>query len=141
MMAAPHLVRQFRLAGGQRVGVGHLEDGGHAPHHGGARAGLEIFLVLEPGLTEVHLGVDDAGQDMQAGRVDHLAGAGRVELADGDDLAARDPYIAKTDAVVIDERSAFDKNIVGLRHVRPLNIRVRYKLPRALCGRVKSPDR
>ena len=56
-----------RLGGDrQRVGVGHLEDGGDAAHHRGARAGLEVFLVLGAGLAEMHLRVDDAGQDVQA---------------------------------------------------------------------------
>ena len=37
----------------------------------------EILLVLGAGLAEMDLGVDDAGQDVQAGAVDDLAGARR----------------------------------------------------------------
>ena len=73
---APHLVGKRGLAGGQRIGVGHFEDGGDAAQHGRARAGLQIFLVLQPRLAEMHLAVDDAGQDVQAAAVDRLAGGG-----------------------------------------------------------------
>ncbi len=34
----------------------------------------QILLVLEPGLAEMHLAVDHAGQNVQAGSVDGLAG-------------------------------------------------------------------
>jgi hypothetical protein len=59
---AADLVGQGFGRGGQRVGVGHLEDGGDAAENGGARAGLQVFLVLGAGLAEVDLGVDDAGR-------------------------------------------------------------------------------
>ena len=72
VMAALHLVGEGRLRDGQRVGVRHLEHGGDAAHHGAARAGLEVFLVGQAGLAEMHLGVDHAGQDVQAPAVDHL---------------------------------------------------------------------
>ena len=64
------------LGDGQRIGVRHFEHRGDAAHHGAARAGLEVFLVGQPGLAKVHLRVDHAGQDVQALAVDHLAGGG-----------------------------------------------------------------
>ena len=56
----------------------------------------EIFLVLEPGLAEMHLRVDDAGQNVQAGRVDgprRRACADRA--ADRGDAAVPDANIGK----------------------------------------------
>ena len=74
MVAALHLVGE-RLGGDrERIGVRHLEHRGDAAHHGAARAGLEIFLVGQAGLAEMHLGVDHAGQDVQALAVDDLGG-------------------------------------------------------------------
>ncbi len=81
----------------QRVGVGHLEDGGDPAHDGGARTGLEVFLVFGAGLAEMHLRVDDAGQDMEAGAVDHLAGALAGNCAERRDAAAADADVAHAD--------------------------------------------
>ena len=100
VVATADLVRQFSFARGQRIGVRHLEDGGDPAHHGGAGPCLQIFFVLKPRLSEMHLGVDDARQDVQPHGVDHLASARRIEVPYGDDLAVLDPYIARTDAVV-----------------------------------------
>ncbi len=77
--AAPHLVGQRFRAGGQRVGVGHLEDGGDAAQHRRARAAFQVFLVLQPGLAEMHLAVDHAGQDVQAAAVDRRTGTRRAK--------------------------------------------------------------
>ena len=38
VMPAPDLVFQRGGIGGQGIGVGHFENGGHAPHDSGARA-------------------------------------------------------------------------------------------------------
>ena len=103
---APHLVGKRLGAGRQRVGVGHLEDGGDAAEHGGARAALEIFLVLQARLAEMHLAVDDAGQDVQAAAVDRRAGARRAEIADRGDAAAADADVAQARAVMVDDRAA-----------------------------------
>ena len=74
--AALYLVGECRLGHGQRIGVRHFEHRGDAAHHGAARTGFEVFLVGLAGLAEMHLGVDHAGQDMQALAVDHLGGRG-----------------------------------------------------------------
>ena len=58
----------------QRDGVGHLEDAGHPAHDRRKRAGLEIFLVLEAGLAEMDLGIDDTGKDGEARAIDRLVG-------------------------------------------------------------------
>ena len=75
----------------QRVGVGHLEHRRDAAENGGARAGLEVLLVGQARLAEMHLAVDHAGQDMQPAAVDPLARRGRVEIADLGDLAVVTP--------------------------------------------------
>ena len=72
--------------------------------------------MFEARLAKVHLRVDDARQDMQAGGINDFAGTCGGERADGDDLAVFDAYIAWSDAIVVHERSALDENIVGLRH-------------------------
>ena len=74
--------------------------------------------MRQAGLTKVHLGIDDAGEDMQAGGVDGLGGGRRRQTADRPDPAVRNSDIARADAVVIDERAAFDKKIEGLWHRR-----------------------
>ena len=63
---AAHFVGERLGSRRERLRVGHLEDGGDAAQHGGAAAGLEVFLVLEARLAEMHLGVDHAGQDVEA---------------------------------------------------------------------------
>ena len=93
-VARADLVGERRVARRQRVGVGHLEDRRDAAQHGRARARLEVFLVLEAGLAEMHLAVDDAGQDMQAAAVDRLAGEAGAEIADRRDAAVADADVA-----------------------------------------------
>ena len=66
VLGAGQLVGQRLGRGRVRIGVRHLEDGGDAAQHRAARAGLQVFLPLHARLAEVHLGVDDAGQDGQA---------------------------------------------------------------------------
>ena len=84
---APHLVGERGLARCQRVGVGHLEDGRHAAEHRRARTRLQIFLVLQARLAEMHLAVDDAGQDVQAAAVDPASRRGLRKVADRRDAA------------------------------------------------------
>ena len=88
VVAAPHLVGERLGVVVCGFGVGHLEDGRDAAHDGGARAGFEIFLVVEPRLAEMHLRVDDAGQDVQAPAIDDAGRRGAREIADGGDPAA-----------------------------------------------------
>jgi hypothetical protein len=91
---AGDLVLEGLAGGGQRVGVGHLEDAGDAAHDRGERAGREVFLVLEAGLAEMHLGVDDAGEDVEAGAVVDFGGGGGGEIADGGDAPPMTPMSA-----------------------------------------------
>ena len=59
-----------------RVGVGHRDHGDVAAGRGRAGAGVEVLLVLLPGRAQVHVRVDEAGEQVPALAVDHL-GAGR----------------------------------------------------------------
>ena len=67
-----HLV----LPGGQRhrgrVGVGHVEKGGHASRHRRHRLGGDVGLVRQPRLAEMHMGVDHPGQQPQPPGLDAL---------------------------------------------------------------------
>ena len=64
----------------------------------------------------MHLAVDDAGQDMQPAAVDALAGGGAAKIADPGDPPAGHPEVARGRAVVIDDGSAVQDEIEGLRH-------------------------
>ena len=100
--AALHLIGKSLLADGQGIGVRHFEHGGDAAHHGAARAGFEVFLVGLARLAKMDLGVDHAGQDVQALAVDHLGGRSLAERADRGDAAVADGNIAHALAVLID---------------------------------------
>ena len=82
MAAALHLVGERRLGDGQGIGVGHFEDAGDTAENSGPGARFEVFLVLGARFAEMNLAVDDAGQDGQAGAVDHLSGRMGGEFAD-----------------------------------------------------------
>ena len=70
LVARRDLVGQRLGRDGRGLGVGHFEDAGDAAHDRGAAAGFEVFLVLGAGLAQMHLGVDDAGQDVKPGAID-----------------------------------------------------------------------
>ena len=95
--ARRELVGERVRARRRRVGVGHFEHGGHPAENGRARAGLQILLVDEAGLAEMHLAVDDAGQNMQALAVDPFACRGAAEIADLGDAPVADADVAHAD--------------------------------------------
>ena len=111
---APHLVRQRRGGHRRRTGVGHLEYRRDAAHHGGERAGGEILLVLGARLAEMDLAVDDAGEDMEAGAIDDLAGRRRVDAADGGDPAVARRDVANSGTVLVDDRAVPEDDVEGL---------------------------
>ncbi len=107
MVAGLDLGGERFLGNRQRIGVRHLEHGGDAAHHGAARAGLEVFLLRQPGFAEMHLRVHHAGQDVQALAVDGLARGGLREPADRGDPAIGDADVADALAVLIDHGAGF----------------------------------
>ncbi|MHC2640217.1 hypothetical protein ACVJGB_003085 [Bradyrhizobium liaoningense] len=111
-----HLVGELGLRHRQRRRVRHFEHGGDAAHHGAARAGFEVFLVLQPGLAEMHLRVHHAGQDVQALAVDHLRGAALRQRPQLGDATARDADVANGLAVLVDHGAALEDHIETLAH-------------------------
>ena len=85
------------------------------PGDRGAAAGLQILLLLQPRLAEMHLGVDDARQHVEVGGIDDLGRAGACQPADGGDAPLADADVALAAAVVIDDRAAFDEDVEGVR--------------------------
>ena len=79
MPRAVHFIGQRLGGSGQRLRVRHFEDGSDAARDRSTAAGFEIFLVLEARLAEMHLRVDDAGQDVQARGIDRLCSFCRSE--------------------------------------------------------------
>ena len=78
---AAHLVGECCSRGGQGLGVRHLEHGRDAAQDSCAAAGLQVFLLFEARLAEVHLAVDYTGQDVQPLAVDDLGGLGSRRAA------------------------------------------------------------
>ncbi len=113
---ARHLVGKLRFARRQRIGVGHVEDADDAAQNRAARSRFKVFLMRRARLAEMHLRVDDAGQNMQAATVDRLTGRGARQIADFGDLAVAKADVARALAVLIDERAAGEDDVEDLRH-------------------------
>ena len=64
----------------------------------------------------MHLGVDDAGQHGQAGRVEHLAGRGLAEVADGGDPAAAHADVGQAAPGMVHHLAAAHDQVEGLSH-------------------------
>jgi hypothetical protein len=111
------LVGQIGRAEGAGPGVRHLEDRRHAAERRGGRAAGEILLVLQPRLAEMHLGVDDAGQHMEAIRRQHLARVRRRKVADGGDSPLRHGHVHALGARGRDRGSIAHDEIVTCPHL------------------------
>ena len=83
-----------------------------------ARAGLEVLLVGQARLAEMHLAVDHAGQDRAGPRQSiRSPRRGGVEIADLGDPAGADADVAHADAVLVDDGRAgenADRNGCGI---------------------------
>src|SRR5215217_520308 len=66
-------------------------------------------------LAKMHLGVDDAGQDVQTLAVDHFSGVA-ADIAEGNDPPAAHRDIGEALAVLIDHSRVLENRVV-LRHV------------------------
>ena len=93
---------QDRRGVDDRVGVGHRDDRAEAAGGGGAGAGLEVLLVLLAGRAQVHVRVDEAGEQVAPVAVDDLGALGRLERAGradlGDLAAAHEHVVRRVDA-------------------------------------------
>ncbi|MDT4883131.1 hypothetical protein FQZ97_1191480 [compost metagenome] len=64
------------------------------------------------------LGVDDAGQDGQAGGVEHLAGRGLAQIADEGDAPVDDADVGLAAPRVVGDFAAPHDQVIGLGHWR-----------------------
>ena len=122
-----HAVGRGGDFGGERVGarggrfrVRHFEDRGDPAQYGRPAPSLQIFLMLEAGLAEMHLAVDHAWENVQARGVDSLPREPLADRADLGDAAVSHANICKPLARLIDDGSAFEDKIEGLGQVRLL---------------------
>ncbi len=60
--------------GGRGHAVGHVEDGGDTTCSGSLAFGVEVGLMGKSGVAEVNVVVDDAGEDIATGGIEHLVG-------------------------------------------------------------------
>ena len=74
-----------------RVGVRHREDRAEAAGRRGARAGLEVLLVLAPGRAQVHVRVDERREQRAGPRLDQLASRRARSSAPGAPISAISP--------------------------------------------------
>ena len=102
---AADLVGQGCGGDGERLGIGHFENAGDAAHDRGAAAGFQVFLVFKAGLAEMHLAVDDAGQDVQALAIQGLGGGEIADIAYPHNAALQNGQIALAHPIMIDEGS------------------------------------
>ena len=67
------LFAQFLRRTRRRIGVGHFEHGCRATHGGRSGTGAPIFLMRIARLTEMHMHVNRARQDVFAGNIHGFA--------------------------------------------------------------------
>ncbi len=72
--------------------------------------------MLRAGFAEMHLRVDDAGEDGEPFSVDDLAGVGRRQPAECCDPPVPDADIAHADPVMVHDACAANEEVEGLRH-------------------------
>ena len=98
------------LGGGhRRIGKRVLDHRGHSTGRGRHGAGGEVLALGMPGILEVGVHVDGAGQHHQAGGVYQLVGAAAVgPLGDRGDAAVLDHDVCRKHAVVGGQRAAGD---------------------------------
>ena len=80
------LLLQKVLRRGLRHRVGHIHERGHAPGNGGTAFGVDVSLVRHSRLTEMHMLIDDARNQILSGAVNHGGGAGIKVFALTDNL-------------------------------------------------------
>src|SRR5690606_33828725 len=88
-------------------------------------------LVDIAGLAEMHLGADHAWQDMQARGLDRLSSRGAPKIANRGDFTFSNSKGALGRAILIDDRAAFDDQVIGGGHSK---CRASAALPRAASG-------
>ena len=123
------VARAILLAKVSRVVVSGLvlgisKDAGHAAHYRRQRAGGQILFVLEARLAEMHLGVDDARQDVEPGAVGERVGGVGAQVAQRGDAAVANADVGRVRAVLVDTDAVLEDRIV-VRHVSDLDLEPR----------------
>jgi hypothetical protein len=101
-----------------RVGVRHRDDGDEAAGRRGARARVQVLLVLLAGRAQVHVRVDEAGEQMPPAPVEHLGPGRRLQRPGGADLGDRatadEHVVGRIDAAAwIEHVGAADEQVRG----------------------------
>ena len=116
----------------------HVADGGNAARRGRGRAGEEALPVGAAGLVEVHVRVDQPGQDVQPARVDHRVGhARRVRGQDGLDTSVLQQQVSLADRQLVDELSTVNQRGAHVPRTRSSAASARS----AVSGRASAPSR
>ena len=95
VMAAPDLVRQRSASTVSGSVLGISKTAVTPPMTADKRAALQVFLVGEPGLAKMDLGIDHARQQMQPAAIDHLAGGSARQIADRGETAGAHAEVAQ----------------------------------------------
>ena len=72
--------------------------------------------MRQPRLAKMHLGINDAGQDVQPCAVHALAGRGAAEVADLSEFPRDHADVARADAVLIDEGPVDEDKVEDAGH-------------------------
>ena len=113
------LPRQALGIGDWRNRVGHVEQGGDPAEDRGPRAGLDRFHGWVAGITQVDVAVDQAGQDVQAYRVDHRIRGRADRRTEIRDPPGADAEIDPLGPPRRDAGAAADQEVVVHRRVLP----------------------
>ena len=70
--------------------------------------------MLQPRLAEMHLGVDNAGQDVQAAGIEALGGGRPAQVAERRNPAVPDPDIGRDPAHRRHDRAAGNRQVEGV---------------------------
>ena len=100
-----------------RARVGHRHDRDEAAGGRGARAGLEVLLVLLARDAQVHVRVDEAREDVLARAVDHLAVVlrGRCRARRSSPSRTRTSRRSSMPAARVEDVGALDQDVGGRR--------------------------
>ena len=116
MTATANLVVKRFSGSRQWFGVRHFENRCHTAQNRSKRTCFQIFLVLQPRLTKMHLTVNNAGQNMQTGTIDDFTGRTCCKRANRLDAPVTNTNVPLTYTVVIDDGCTFQDCVERLGH-------------------------
>src|SRR5215469_15070564 len=95
----------------RRICVGHLENRRDPAEYGGTAAAFEILLVFVARLAEVHLGINDARENMQSARLETPGRRRAGKLSDRSDPSVTDSDIRFRNSVRRGDRATADEKV------------------------------